>query len=329
MSKNIVRIALLPQFANVNRFRMFQSFLNWLRDFKTSYALYNIFQYENLKHNIPHYQRIGLKKSYFSSISSLDFKNLPKVELSKTVSIPEDLKAQKTEFDKNGFLVLNQFFADNQIDTINSEVDKIVASGKKKFAHRHKLMFAIDESDYLMKIGKNPEIQRILNVLLGDRAILFQSINFDFGSEQATHSDSIHMTSYPLGGLIAIWIALEDIGEDQGPLHYYPGSHLLPYYLNEEYNNTGTSLKLGDKGYVAYEKMIEAKIAESGLKRVNFMAKKGDVLIWHANLFHGGNLQTNKSKTRKSMVMHYFAEHCICYHEISQRPALIEPKRFL
>jgi hypothetical protein len=308
---------------------MIQSFFNWFRELKLAYSIFNLFQYDKLKHNLPHYKRIGLDKFYFSPISSLDFKSFPAQDMASSGQIMPDLKDKKEFFDKNGFLVLDHFFSDPDIDGINAEVDKIVASGKKKFAHRHKLMFAIDESEYLMNIGKNQRLKHILDSLLGDEAILFQSINFDYGSEQATHSDSIHMTTYPLGGLIAIWIALEDIGEDQGPLHYYPESHLLPYYLNEDYQNEGTFWQLGNKGYVAYEKMIEEKIAYSGLKKVNFMAKKGDVLIWHANLFHGGNLQSNKAKTRKSMVMHYFAKHCVCYHEITQRPALIEPKRFL
>jgi hypothetical protein len=30
-----------------------------------------------------------------------------------------------------------------------------------------------------------------------------------------------------------------------------------------------------------------------------------------------------EGSTRKSMVAHYFAEGVICYHEISQRPALV------
>ncbi len=57
-----------------------------------------------------------------------------------------------------------------------------------------------------------------------------------------------------------------------------------------------------------------------------FTAKKGDLLIWHANLMHGGEPHTNKEKTRKSMVFHYFNENYICYHEITQRPALIYKK---
>jgi len=70
--------------------------------------------------------------------------------------------------------------------------------------------------------------------------------------------------------------------------------------------------------------MIADKILQNSIKKNVFTAKKGDVLIWHANLFHGGEPHLNKTKTRKSMVLHYFAVDRICYHEITQRPALID-----
>ncbi|MEM6316971.1 MAG: hypothetical protein AAF960_04835 [Bacteroidota bacterium] len=54
------------------------------------------------------------------------------------------------------------------------------------------------------------------------------------------------------------------------------------------------------------------------------MAKKGDILIWHANLLHGGNPILNPEHSRKSMTLHYFAEEVSCYHEVTQRPALID-----
>jgi len=47
------------------------------------------------------------------------------------------------------------------------------------------------------------------------------------------------------------------------------------------------------------------------------------VLIWHANLLHGGSPILRPGATRRSMVCHYFAEGVICYHEMSQRPALV------
>lgn len=167
---------------------------------------------------------------------------------------------------------------------------------------------------------------QLLAHLIPGNPVLFQSINFLTGSQQKTHSDSIHMTTFPLGGLLGVWIALEDIDETNGALHYYPGSHKLPYYLNSDYDNVGTKWKIGPKDYTHYEKMMEQKIEENKLEKTIFRAKKGDLLIWHANLFHGGEPQADKSKTRKSMVFHYYDDQCICYHEITQRPALMDVK---
>jgi ectoine hydroxylase-related dioxygenase (phytanoyl-CoA dioxygenase family) len=53
------------------------------------------------------------------------------------------------------------------------------------------------------------------------------------------------------------------------------------------------------------------------------IAKKGDVLIWHANLVHGGAPILNPALTRKSMVVHYYANDVIKYHEITERPSLM------
>lgn len=302
---------------------MGKAFLDWIRSFKWAYSLFNLFHYARLKHNLPHYRRLGIRKFYFSPVSGADFAHLPEIQRKAAAVADPDLARLQDQFEASGFCVLPGFFSPDQIETVNQEIDRLVRSGKKAFAHRHKLMFAIHHSDYIRELGQSPRLQRILDALLGDEAVLFQSINFDYGSEQATHSDSIHMSTYPLGGLIAIWVALEDVGAEQGPLHYYPGSHRLPYYRNEDYGNAGTAFRLGNKGYAAYEAFIAEKIQEAGFSKETFLAKKGDVLIWHANLFHGGNPHRNLSQTRKSMVMHYFARNAVCYHELTQRPALM------
>lgn len=99
------------------------------------------------------------------------------------------------------------------------------------------------------------------------------------------------MSTYPLGGIAAAWVALEDITTENGPLHYFPGSHALPYYLNADYQNEGTAWLIGDKSYATYEQFIEGRVAALGLQKQVFLAKKGDVFLWHANLLHGGEPQ--------------------------------------
>jgi phytanoyl-CoA hydroxylase len=307
-----------------------------IRRLKLAYMTYNLFNRSKLKHNERLYKALKLKKFYFSPISSKDFVGIDQSTLGKDKLVKEVSKTHLFDklskedqqsllnFEKEGYAILKQYVSKENVELINKEVDALINTGQLNFKYRNKIMFAYRKIEVLRKLASEEHLMELLSSLLFDDAKLFQSINFLMGSEQETHSDSIHMTTFPLGGLLGVWIALEDIEPDNGPLHYYPGSHKLPYYLNKDYDNEGSYLLTGDKDYSEYEKMIKGKINEFKLDKKVFTAKAGDLLIWHANLFHGGEVHANKQKTRKSVVLHYYAKNRICYHEITQRPALFE-----
>lgn len=307
-----------------------------IKRLKFAYELYNFFHKKDLIHNSKLYKKFGLNKKYFSSISSEDFKHINADNILKEIpnkkledieyfsSLSEKEKESVRSFDELGYCLIPNFIDRETVNKINEEIEHLLQSGKIKFKYGNKLMFAIHQSTFLAELWKDHPFKPLLNHLIKGKAELFQSINFINGSEQKTHSDSIHMTTFPLGGLLGVWAALEKITEDCGPIHYYPKSHKLPYYLNKDYDNIGSRFFLGTNGYSAYEDMIEEKIKEQNLEKKTFLAEPGDLFIWHANLLHGGNPHTNKMKTRKSMVMHYFDARRICYHEITQRPALIK-----
>jgi ectoine hydroxylase-related dioxygenase (phytanoyl-CoA dioxygenase family) len=94
--------------------------------------------------------------------------------------------------------------------------------------------------------------------------------------------------------------------------------------FSEDYATGNNALLIGEHNYDRYEEKIESIIQQHNLQPHYFHAKKGDVLIWHANLLHGGSPINNPLLTRKSMVAHYYAKDVLCYHEISQRPAVIK-----
>lgn len=307
-----------------------------LRNYKFPYQLFNLFHKSQLQHNMPHYKRYGLDKKYFSSISSEDFKNIEfplniydakdsSVEMPGDPnfnSLDEDLKPELLSWSENGYVILNKFFSEQEVDSFNKEVESLIENKKVKFKNGDRIMFAIHHSKTFRASGNNKKLLQVLNVLLGKKVELFQSINFLTGSQQRTHSDSIHMTTFPYGNIIAVWVALEDISSDCGPLHYYPGSHKIPYVFNRDYSNVGSKYKLGEKTYTDYEDHIESVVKTHKLKKKIFLAKKGDLLIWHANLLHGGEKVIDENSTRKSMVFHYYANDSICFHEITQRPTL-------
>jgi Phytanoyl-CoA dioxygenase (PhyH) len=169
----------------------------------------------------------------------------------------------------------------------------------------------------------HPKILEITDLLFGRKTLPFQTIMGHKGSSQNPHSDAIHMTTYPLGYLIANWIALEDVHEDSGPLEFFPQSHkLIPPLLSGELSIPPREFKKNGSVYTErYEPQIKRYIKATGLKPAHFMAKAGDVLFWHADTIHGGAPRKNLQLSRKALVCHYFAEGAVTYHDLSGNPS--------
>jgi len=180
--------------------------------------------------------------------------------------------------------------------------------------------FTVPEIDALLR---DPALVDAVSLLLGAEALPFQTIMGHKGSEQRAHSDAIHMTTYPLGYLAAAWIAFEEIGEDCGPLVYYPGSHRLPYIFSHDVGIGAEEFRhVGYQAYAErYEPRIAALIAEYGLQPRTFTARKGDVLMWHANILHGGAPRARAGSSRRALVCHYFARGCVTYHDLAATPS--------
>jgi ectoine hydroxylase len=314
----------------------FTSFKNSLKKIKPVYWVYNLFHYKELQHNRSALKKYKINKSLFGTLSSKDFPDkeskawldtgdsavlAPQKETFKNFT--KGIQQKIIDWSANGYMILENFLPVKTCDAINEEIDTLLNTKRIQFTNGNKLMFANKKSGLVKEITFKKELTDILSFLLDTEVVPFQTINFITGSQQRAHSDSIHMTTYPLGYLIAVWIALEDINENNGPLFYYPGSHKLPYLLNDDFNEGENFLLLGKKNYTDYEDVLEALVKKKQYAAKEFYAKKGNVFIWHANLVHGGAPIINKGSTRKSMVIHYYAKDVIKYHEITERPSLL------
>jgi ectoine hydroxylase-related dioxygenase (phytanoyl-CoA dioxygenase family) len=308
-----------------------------LKDFKPVHWLYNILHYKSLRHNRGAYDNYKVKKSLIASISSRDFADRESKawldignsrELAPTKKsfqfFEPAVQSEILGWSDKGYMLLKGFVNETTCDDINAEIDRLIKNKNIRFINNNKLMFVFKKSNLIRSVSERKELLDIMNFILGREVVLFQTINFITGSEQRPHSDSIHMTTYPLGFLIAGWLALENTTKDNGPLCYYPGSHKLPYFLNADFNEAKTPLHLGKKKYPDYENEIDRLIQQYQLPKVELYAKKGDLFIWHANLLHGGAPIIDRKLTRKSMVMHYFAKDVIKYHDITERPSLLD-----
>ncbi len=144
-----------------------------------------------------------------------------------------------------------------------------------------------------------------VDLILGQTGVATQSLFFEYGSQQGLHRDPVFVQTKPPSHLFAAWVALEDIGPRCGPLVYVPGSHRLPYYQFEPGQFLFDQARYGEKESAAMAEFDRRQAEERGLKPEVFTCKRGDVLIWHASLLHGGSPVEDPSLTRKSFVIHF------------------------
>jgi ectoine hydroxylase len=309
-----------------------------LRAFKPTWTAYNLLHYGQLRGNAQHYRRLGVRKSVLRSLSHRDIK-APSAEVPwldrpdakealgshpELDSFPPPIREALFGWIDDGVLILERFFDGETVDSINAEVESMLEQGVLAYHYRgNRVMDAYRKSDAVARAVNRPDLVRVLGFILGREVRLFQTINFFEGSQQRPHSDSYHMTTEPLGYLVAIWVALEDVTPESGPLSYFPGSHKLPYVMGEHLGSREDSLFLDPSRDALYEDKIEQVVTEAGIEPREFHAKKGDLLVWHANLVHGGRPVERAGATRRSLVAHYFARGVLCYHEVTQRPALV------
>ncbi len=229
---------------------------------------------------------------------------------------------------ENGYVILPGLIGHAALDEVWAAYERAISSGRitlppekaadedpypGRFLNPHK------KSGKFCRVLKDQQLLGWIRLLTGREPRVLQTITSHKGSQQGVHSDSIHMTTYPLGYLTAAWIAFEDIHPDCGPLVYYPGSHRLPYLFSKDAGITESDFQR--EGYQPYhdryEPLIRRAVEERRIEPHYFLAKKGDVLIWHANLVHGGSTRRNVMLSRKALVVHYFVKGSFVYHDLS------------
>jgi phytanoyl-CoA dioxygenase PhyH len=159
----------------------------------------------------------------------------------------------------------------------------------------------------------------LLRTLYGREPVPFQTLNFEYGTQQMAHSDTVHFSSLPARYMCGVWVALEDVDAGNGPLFYHPGSHRLPDPFFQRFG-----LPAGLGSYESYETAQHALLAAHGLEPIEFHGKAGDALIWSANLVHGGKRIIAEGRTRWSQVTHYFFDGCVYVTPLLSDPEIGE-----
>ncbi len=235
------------------------------------------------------------------------------------------MKIDIEKWQRDGFYVLPKFYSHQEIDKVVEAQDAVWTqshprvvvddnrTGERKALadvenrdkgnHWFKVNDLYLELAVVRHIGLNDRISPVLATLLGQTPVMCNSLSFERGSGQPDHVDALYMTPQTEGHLIAIWVALEDCHSDAGPLRYWPGSNAIPPYRFSNGSNHAVESEMPE-----WNRYMGEQTSRLGLSPVTFAANKGDVFVWSAYLFHGGSVIKDGSRTRKSIVFHYYSE---------------------
>ncbi|MFD1142101.1 phytanoyl-CoA dioxygenase family protein [Larkinella insperata] len=247
----------------------------------------------------------------------------------KAAHLPYDLAEKLHFWKKNGFVIFEQIISDDLIDAYLADVQELIDRHQEYDINiridrpeyrQHPVMKVRDvpreiiEGQYIKimdfhnasvagkKLMLHPAIVAFLEAIFNQKVVAMQSLTFLYGSQQETHQDFPYVVPQVPSHLAAAWIALEDVQAGSGELHYYVGSHTIPKFNwgNGIFFNGESTKNPTDFGHY-----LSRECERLGLEKKTLLIKKGDVLIWHAALAHGGEPIRDERLTRKSYVCHY------------------------
>lgn len=251
----------------------------------------------------------------------------PKIDMQISLS-----QAAKDILD-NGYAVIKNSVPLELIDTFLKDYDGLKVSVLDK--HKHEL----DSEDciegmYRRLVNLHLKVPSLRPLFTKNQALvttdfffkeettLYTSLYYEIGSAQDLHRDTPYFWTNPGYGYFGVWLALEDAGPENGALEVIPGSHRI---LDEFDFRDGIGLiEKGSSGSInpqssnlwdTYQRKVYEKCIAAGLKKEVASVRKGDTVIWHPQLMHGGSKNADRYKSRNSFVMHVTPKNSIVYSQ--------------
>lgn len=222
-------------------------------------------------------------------------------------SLDSQTKELVRHFSEEGYIIIEP-----KIENFERISEDIICELPKLYGENTRVQDAWQFDRQVKTLAVAPQVLEILRLLYKREPIPFQTLNFPVGTQQATHSDTIHFHSVPARFMCGVWFALEDVDEYNGLLHYYPKSHKLPILTLQDLG-LRTDAPGCYNNYQIYEQFIAEWIDIHNLEKIDVKLSKGQALIWAANLLHGGSPILDCNRTRHSQVTHYFFSDCMYY----------------
>lgn len=165
-------------------------------------------------------------------------------------------------------------------------------------------------SDAARNVATNERVMGILDEIFGISTHVYTTLTFKYGTEQPIHRDTPHFATWPARRFVGVWTALEDIHPDAGPLMYMKGAQNFEVdaasiwsQVQAEFPEEPRESQL-NMALDRYNGVVILQSPSGSERKIVQDLNKGDTVIWHPELPHGGSPAGNPMRSRLSMVVH-------------------------
>lgn len=227
------------------------------------------------------------------------------------------LTPEQLSWRRDGVVALRGFIPDDVLDPYIARRERLKTESPENYLGGWRSPTPYEHVPELRRVGLYPPLMQMMEQLIGEPMLMHLNLTGWVSTERNWHQDDYLNPDHVNSWYAAVWIALDDISPDSGPFQYVPGSNRWPLLrqkkvlacMTKEEREVrdpvlGTSHwpKISERFVVP---AIENELVRREAKIEEFIAKKGDVLIWHGRLMHRGSAPRRTDILRRSLIVHY------------------------
>ena len=216
----------------------------------------------------------------------------------------------KEDFDRDGFVLVEGYLSAGEAGVINDNIQRFIDEVLPKSpdttafyedmddpASIKRLQDMAELDPYFGELFQSDRFTRLASFLLADDVVAKNSQWFNkparVGAVTPPHQDGFYFMLEP-NEAITLWIALDDIDEENGCMRYVRGSHRRGMRPHRSSNVLGFSQGVSDYSDADRE------------REVTMCAKPGDLFAHHSMIIHRADAnQSNRRRAALGLV--YFA----------------------
>lgn len=226
---------------------------------------------------------------------------------------PEQARQLKEDFDRDGFVAVRGFLDSQALEDLLQNLQRYI---QEKVPHLPRadvfyedkgnqttlkqLIRMSQHDEYFRSMIDESAFRELAEILLGRPAVSQNMQYFNkppqIGAPTPPHQDGFYWMITPQEGC-TMWLALEEVDEENGCVRYAKGSHLKGL---REHGRTQT---LGFS-----QGIVDFPSEEDQQNEAVMRAQPGDLLVHHAQTVHWADGNTSQNRTRKAMGLIYYSD---------------------